>query len=87
MTLGKFIMGMLIAGAGYMIVWKSEWLYVNFGAIGFAEKHLQTSGGSRLFYKIIGFLVVLVGFLIATDLVNTFFEATLGQLFGSNRMK
>lgn len=86
MTIGKFILGMLIAGAGYMIVWKSEWLYVNFGAIGFAEKHLQTSGGSRLFYKIIGFFVVLTGLMIATDLVNTFFEATLGTIFKPNRL-
>jgi hypothetical protein len=87
MTFEKFIFGLIIAGIGYLVVWKSEWLFVNFGAIGFAEKHLQTSGGSRLFYKIIGFLLIIVGLLVATDLMSAFFEATLGNMFGPKRMK
>ena len=53
MTFTQFILGMILATIGYLVVWKSEWLFVNFGGIGFAEKHLQMEGGSRLFYKLI----------------------------------
>ncbi len=87
MTFGKFIMGMILAGIGYMTVWKSEWLFVNFGSIGFAEKYFQTAGGSRLFYKVVGFIVILVGILIATDLVDTFLQWTVGGIFGRSTMK
>jgi 1,4-dihydroxy-2-naphthoate octaprenyltransferase len=87
MTFGNFILGMILAVIGYLTVWKSEWLFVNFGAIGFAEKYLQTSGGSRLFYKVIGFIVTLVGLLIATDLMDNFMQWTLGGLFGATTMK
>ncbi len=87
MTLGKFILGMIIAGVGYLIVWKSEWILNNFGGVGFAEKHLQTAGGSRLFYKLIGFLLIIIGFFVATDLLNSLFSATLGTIFKSQVMK
>jgi hypothetical protein len=87
MTFGNFILGMIIAVIGYLTVWKSEWLFVNFGSIGFAEKYLQTSGGSRLFYKIIGFLLIIIGLLVATDLLDNFFQWTLGGLFGRTIIK
>jgi len=72
---------------GYLVVWKSEWILANFGGVGFAEKHLQTSGGSRLFYKLIGFLLIIIGLLIATDLMDNFLSWTLGGLFGRTIMK
>jgi len=68
MTLGKFILGIIIAAIGFLLVWKSEWLLMNFGRIGFAEKHLGTEGGSRLMYKILGTIIIIIGLMYATDL-------------------
>ncbi len=68
MSVGKFIFGIIIAAVGFLLVWKSEWLINNFGRINFAEQHLGTSGGSRLMYKIIGIIIIFVGFMIAFDL-------------------
>ncbi|MDD5749905.1 MAG: hypothetical protein PHO91_03950 [Patescibacteria group bacterium] len=85
MTFGKFIFGLIITAIGFLIVWKSDWLMNNFGRIGFAEKHLGTEGGSRLLYKIIGLVIIFIGFMYATDLTdsllnwiaNTVFKAQL----------
>ena len=60
MSIGKIILGLIIVGVGYLIVWKSEWILNNFGGVGFAEQHMQTAGGSRLFYKLIGTLLIIV---------------------------
>ena len=87
MTFGKFILGIIITGIGYLVVWKSEWILTNFGGVGFAEKHLSTEGGSRLFYKLIGFILIIIGILVATDLMNNFLEWSLGSLFGRTIIK
>lgn len=87
MTFTQFILGMILATIGYLVVWKSEWLFVNFGGIGFAEKHLQMEGGSRLFYKLIGFLIIIIGLLVATDLMDNLLEWSLGGLFGRSIIK
>ena len=70
MTIGKFIFGIIIVAAGFLFVWKSEWLLQNFGRIPFAEKHLGTEGGTRLMYKIIGIIIIIIGFMYATDLTD-----------------
>ncbi len=82
MTVGGFIFGLIIVVIGYMFVWKSEWLMQNFGRIGFAEKHLGTSGGSRLMYKLIGIIIIIVGFLKATDLSESLLSWVAKTFFG-----
>jgi hypothetical protein len=82
MSIGGFIGGMILAAVGFMFVWRSDWLLQNFGAIGFAEKYLHGDGGSRLMYKIFGILIVTIGFLIATDLMDTFLEWAVSSIFG-----
>lgn len=49
-----------------------------FGSVEWAEAKLGP-GGTNLFYKCVGLFVVFIGFLVATNLWNTF----LGGLFGS----
>ena len=66
--LGQIILGIVITLIGFVIVWKTEWFMINFGRIGFAEKHLGSEGGSRLMYKFIGTIITLVGFLYLTGL-------------------
>ena len=70
MTFGKFIVGLIIVAIGFIIIWKTEWLLQNMGRIGWAEQHLGTEGGSRTMYKLIGILIIFVGFMYATDLTD-----------------
>ena len=78
MSVGSFIFGIIIAAIGFLLIWKTEWLLNNFGRINFAEQHLGTSGGSRLMYKIIGAIIIFVGFMIAFD----FSDNVLGWFTG-----
>ena len=59
-----FIIGIIILALGFLIVTKSSWLLNNFGRISFFEQHLGTSGGSRLGYKLLGIIILFIGFLV-----------------------
>ncbi|MFA6307373.1 MAG: hypothetical protein WCS88_04935 [Patescibacteria group bacterium] len=83
MSFGNFFAGILIAAVGYLLIWKSEWLLNNFGRIGWAEKHLGSEGGSRLMYKLIGTIIIIAGFLKATNLSETFIKWVASAIFGA----
>jgi len=51
---------------GAILVIKSEWFFVNFGRVDWAEKYLGTGGGTRLFYKLLGITIILISFLVIT---------------------
>ena len=84
MSIGSFIVGMIFVGIGFMATWKTEWLMMNFGRIGFAEKHLGSEGGSRLMYKIIGVIIIIGGLLYATSLLDNLLGWTLGGVMPGN---
>lgn len=77
----RVIIGILIVLAGTVMVFKSEWFFQNFGSVAWAEANLGPSGGSRLFYKLMGLALIFVGMLVATNLVTGFLNATIGRLF------
>ncbi len=66
------IWGLLIAGAGTMVVIFTEPIYHFTGAIGVIEDKLP--GGTKGVFKIIGVIMVIVGILM--------FTGTAGYLFG-----
>jgi len=80
--LARVLIGLLFAAAGFVLVWKSEWFQINFGAIAWAEEKFGSSGGSRLMYKLIGILFIIIGFLSITNLHKQAFVAIFGGLFG-----
>jgi len=82
-SIGQFIIGMLIAGVGFLIVLKADWFLQNFGSIPFAEKHLSSEGGSRLFYKLIGILFMIIGIMHATALLEPLMTFLVEKTFGS----
>ena len=59
----RVLIGIIATIAGGIIVWKSNWIVNNFGRVPWAEKWLGTEGGSRLFWKLIGLLIIFVGWL------------------------
>jgi hypothetical protein len=79
--MGHIIIGILMMAAGTVLVFKSEWFYLNFGSIAWAEEHMGTSGGSRLMYKLIGIAFIFFGMLVATNMMQSFIMATIGRLF------
>ena len=84
MSFVNFFVGILIALVGYLLIWKSNWLLNNFGRIGWAEKHLGSEGGSRLMYKLIGTIIIIAGFLHATNLGGAFVKWMAINIFGAN---
>lgn len=75
----RIIIGLLLAAGGAFFVIRTRTVSDFFGPVPFAEKYLG-GGGTNLFYKFLGIVVSLVGFLWATNLWGAFLQATLGSL-------
>lgn len=86
MTLSGFFLGMLMAAIGVAMVIKTEPIYEFVGRIPTAEQYLG-SGGSRLFIKLIGIIIIIWGFMWGFDLWDGFLQATLGSLFPKSDIK
>lgn len=82
----RFIIGILLILAGFMMVWKTEPLVGFTGLSSWAEQHLGTEGGTRLMYKLIGIGIICLGMMAVTGLYNGFMEATVGRLFSVGRV-
>ncbi|MFH1078361.1 MAG: hypothetical protein V1745_03755 [Patescibacteria group bacterium] len=78
----RIVIGLAIAAVGTFMVLKTRFFLDFFGPVAWADAKL---GSSNLFYKLIGIVIALVGFLVATNLWNAFLQATLGSLFGFGR--
>ena len=72
------LIGIAIAAVGVVFVMRTRDILDFFGPIDWAEQHL---GGSSMFYKLLGVVLCLIGFIVATDLWDAFLNATIGQLF------
>lgn len=80
----RILVGLLIASVGAFMVVRTRSIIDLFGTSTWAEMHMG-GGGTNLFYKVIGVVVCFVGFMVATNLWNTFLQATIGSLFGLGR--
>lgn len=76
----RILIGTILVAIGTAFVWKTAKFRDFFGEIPVAVKYLG-GGGTTIFYKALGILIILVGFLWATNLWNAFLQATLGSLF------
>jgi hypothetical protein len=68
-ALWRIPLGLAVAAVGFLIVWKSEAVFGWTGTIDFAEEKLGY-GQTRLFIKLLGLLVAVVGIFIATDIIS-----------------
>lgn len=48
---------------GTLMILYTDWLVANFGRVAWAEQHLGTEGGTRIFYKLVGTIIILFAFL------------------------
>lgn len=79
----RILIGMLLVGLGAVMVIKTNGFYDFFGSMNWADKYLG-GGGSRLMYKLIGLMLCFIGFMVATNLWNSFLQATLGSWLNLN---
>ena len=64
----RVIIGIILVVLGFTITIKSEAVYKTFGPIQWAESKLQSYGGSRFFYQLIGVVFIFVGMLAILNL-------------------
>lgn len=70
--IANLFLGLLVIGGGCLFVFKAEAFLNNFGRLPFFENHLASSGGSRLGYKLVGIVFMIIGFMIATGMISGF---------------
>ena len=75
----RILIGLALAGIGFVFVWKTRAFIDMFGSIDWADQHLG-GGGTSLAYKFIGIVLIFIGFLSATNLWNAFLQATIGSI-------
>ena len=81
MSLSRLIWGLLGIAIGCTFVIKTEW-YLNFaGRVAWAEKHLGFEGGTRLFYKLLGVIIIAVAMIYLTDLDDQVFGGLVRKIF------
>jgi multisubunit Na+/H+ antiporter MnhB subunit len=78
MTIGQFFLGLLITGAGFIFVWRTQWIQSLVGYSEFGEKWF---GSSQLLYKLVGVIVCFIGLLTAVGLIDEFINWFFGFLF------
>jgi len=77
-----YIIGILVIIVGVFLVIKTEWFVQNFGSSAWAEEHLGTSGGTRLMYKLIGIIFIVLSMMGMTGMLGEVIINIFGGLFG-----
>lgn len=77
----KYVFGILIIALGVLFVIKTDWFIQNFGRSEWAEDKLG-GGGTRLFYKLIGIIAIILSLMGMTGALGEVILSILGPLFG-----
>ena len=78
----SYVFALLGIALGASFVIKTEWLIQNFGMSDWAEQHMGTNGGTRLMYKLIGIIIIILCLMGLTGQLGGFLMGTVGKLFG-----
>lgn len=78
MSIGGFILGLILMVAGFFMVWRTNIFLTSFGDI---SELFGATGASWLSWKIVGMILMVIGFLVAFGLLSLFFQLTIGRLF------
>lgn len=64
----QYFIGILGTIAGFMLIWKTTAVLGFTGTIDFAEKYLDSLGGTRLFIKLVGLAIIFASWLYMFNL-------------------
>lgn len=64
--MSKILFGIFLLVLGALLTAKTEWIVNNFGRMDWFEAKLGSSGGSRLGYKLMGIVLIIIGLILAT---------------------
>jgi len=78
----RYVFGLLGIAFGILMTIKSEWSLNIIGKIASVEKYLGSFGGSRLFYQMLGVLIVAISTLYMIGALGGILEAIIGGIFG-----
>lgn len=73
MTIWQILGGLVITLIGVSLAIKTEWFMENFGRVEWFENNLGSEGGTRLGYKLLGFIFIFIGIVIMTGSGGAFF--------------
>jgi len=76
-----FIFGLIGVAVGFLITWKSEWFLEQLGHIEWAEEHMGTMGGTRMFWKLLGMAIIFLSFLFMTGALQGIILSVFTPLF------
>lgn len=65
----KIVLGLIIAGFGFFMIYKTMAVQGWTGRIAWAEKHLG-AGGTPSFIKLMGLFVIFLGIFVATGIIE-----------------
>lgn len=65
----RILLGIGITVVGYFMCARTNWFLEILGPVAWAERAF-VSGGSRLFYKLVGIGVIILGFIVITNLYD-----------------
>lgn len=77
----KYFFGILAIVVGCLMVIKTQWFLENFGSSDWAEEKLG-GGGSRLMYKLLGLVCVILSILAMTGALGEIIVSVFGSIFG-----
>ncbi len=66
----NWFIALIVIAIGSLLVIKTQWIYDFTGPIDWAEEHLGTEGGTRLFIKLIGIVMIVGAFLGVTGILG-----------------
>ena len=84
--MARIFWGLVSIGGGYVIIRYVEWLLNNIGRMEFFERKLGNMGGSRLGYKLLGILLIAIGFAMVTNLVDGLVDGLAGFFIPDNNL-
>ncbi len=76
--LGRIFLGIVIAGVGWLMVWKTRWFEDMLGPVAWAEQHLGTT---NFFYKLLGTAVIILGFIVTLNLFDIIIGSFVRSIF------
>lgn len=77
----RILVGLAGTALGVAMLIKTEWFLRMLGKNDWAERVLGVEGGTRLFYKLIGFGILILAWFYAFGWWNALLDATIGGLF------